>query len=468
MAPVLDDPTWTSAWDELVWQDLMQAERSLLDADPDHLSPDGVIDLLIEVQREQSRLAAIEARALAVAAGPFERRREVPIVDRLTDEEHSITVADEAREEISAALHRSPGVVHEQICGARLLVTTLPGTHEALASGCISPAQARVITDQARRLSGAALHLFDDPAADTPAQARERTDFLAACARLESKAIAWASIHTPGQLRNRLRRLVATIDTEGQERRRREARRDIGVELVPEDDGLALLLARLPIEQAARVHAALDAAARSAAGSAHSDATHPTVGQRRAEALVDAVCGAGRSADVTTEVQVVITLDALLGIDDAPATITLGDRQPEPVSAHAVRDLIADPDCPSTLRRLVIDPITGHLLDRGRRSYAVSDAMRAFLALRDRTCRFPGCSRAARRCQIDHAVAWDDGGGTDRANLGPLCTRHHQLKTHGGWDIADVDADGTVMWRTPMGRRYRVRPPTLAPEPPAD
>jgi hypothetical protein len=128
------------------------------------------------------------------------------------------------------------------------------------------------------------------------------------------------------------------------------------------------------------------------------------------------------------------------------------------VSAEAIRELLHRDETPAILRRLVLDPTTGALLDRGRRSYAVDGSLRAFITLRDGVCRFPGCQRAASRCQIDHATAWQDGGATDRDNLGPLCTRHHQLKTHARWDITQSAADGTCVWRSPIGRVYHSYP----------
>jgi hypothetical protein len=91
----------------------------------------------------------------------------------------------------------------------------------------------------------------------------------------------------------------------------------------------------------------------------------------------------------------------------------------------------------------------------------VPQALREFIVARDRVCRFPGCRRNAARCQVDHAIAWDDGGTTNPANLGALCIRHHQLKTLGGWDITSSDADGTCMWRSPHGRQYEHSPPTI-------
>ncbi len=98
------------------------------------------------------------------------------------------------------------------------------------------------------------------------------------------------------------------------------------------------------------------------------------------------------------------------------------------------------------------------LLDYGRRTYQVSDRLREFLSARDATCRFPGCNRKAGRCQQDHAIAWDDGGETSPANLGALCVRHHQLKTHAGWSITNSHPDGGCTWTSPHGRKYTHEP----------
>jgi len=129
------------------------------------------------------------------------------------------------------------------------------------------------------------------------------------------------------------------------------------------------------------------------------------------------------------------------------------------VSADVVRDLLADPQVAITMRRLVTDPVTGHLLDYGRTTYEIPDPLRRYLVARDRTCRFSGCHRRAEKCQLDHATAWDDGGDTNPTNLGALCLRHHQLKTHAGWDITDSRADGSCTWHSPQGRRYDHHPP---------
>ncbi len=77
---------------------------------------------------------------------------------------------------------------------------------------------------------------------------------------------------------------------------------------------------------------------------------------------------------------------------------------------------------------------------------------------RDMYCTFPGCVRAARRCELDHLLAWDDGGTTAAGNLHPLCPRHHHLKHEARWDV-EREPDGTTQWISPGGRVHREPPP---------
>ena len=163
---------------------------------------------------------------------------------------------------------------------------------------------------------------------------------------------------------------------------------------------------------------------------------------------------------------VTIDLATLLRLRDAIDDVGIAAGQADlaghgPVCATVVRDLLADPDSAVTIRRLVTDPVTGHMLDYGRRTYAIPRALRDHVTARDKACRFPGCNRRADLCQVDHAQAWDDGGHTSPANLGALCTRHHQLKTHAGWDITDSRPDGSCTWTSPQGRQYDHHPPPI-------
>lgn len=410
---------------------------------------DAALARVREIEAEHARLHAEQAALLVRIAGSS------PIVEELLvhdprpgrDEERTIRIADAAREEIAAYLRWSPATAHARIDEARLLAGPLSGTAEALRRGEISPRHVAEITECARRLPGR--H------ARTPHEARV---FAAGCAALEARVLPVARRGTVAMTRTAARRAVLAIDAAGEARRRREARCTRDVWVTDELDGLSTLVARLGTEQA---HAVL-AAVRQQAETSRQHVS-ATAGEARAAALVDLALRRSRAGDadaksggVQVRLDVVVPLDALLG-DDGDGHIDL--RGAGPLPAGTLADLLDDPTTVVTLRRLVADPATGHLLDVGRRSYAIPDRLRELIVMRDRTCRFFGCGRRADSCQIDHAVAWDDGGRTDRDNLGALCTRHHQLKTHGGWAIIASGADGSCTWRSPSGRRYDHHPP---------
>ena len=83
-----------------------------------------------------------------------------------------------------------------------------------------------------------------------------------------------------------------------------------------------------------------------------------------------------------------------------------------------------------------------------------------FLRARDERCRFPGCRRAARRSDIDHTVDAALGGATRSDNLAHLCRRHHTLKHHTAWTVRQTPG-GVLEWRSPTGRSYLDRPPSV-------
>ena len=90
------------------------------------------------------------------------------------------------------------------------------------------------------------------------------------------------------------------------------------------------------------------------------------------------------------------------------------------------------------------------------RQYRPSVALTAFVRMRAMTCSFPGCSRAAHRCDLDHLIPWP-AGPTHPGNLGPLCRLHHLLKTFGGW-TPTAKPDGSIGWSAPTGHTYSKAP----------
>jgi hypothetical protein len=123
----------------------------------------------------------------------------------------------------------------------------------------------------------------------------------------------------------------------------------------------------------------------------------------------------------------------------------------------------------TVFRRLVTDPVSGHLLDYGTRAYLPAP-LRTFVAARDDVCRAPDCGvHDERRLQMDHARPFPVGG-SDAANAGMLSTTCHQLKTAGLVDVVDGASDGSATWFTAWGQRVHLPPRPVIPglDPPAE
>lgn len=137
---------------------------------------------------------------------------------------------------------------------------------------------------------------------------------------------------------------------------------------------------------------------------------------------------------------------------------------------------IDDPDAPplaeETIRRLGCEaglvPVLHdgeEILSVGRKTRAVPPAIRRALRLRDRGCRFPGCTHH-RHVDAHHIRHWADGGETKLSNLVELCGRHHRLLHEGGYGLKFTD-DGALVFTRPDGARIAdvPRPPALTGHP---
>jgi hypothetical protein len=90
-------------------------------------------------------------------------------------------------------------------------------------------------------------------------------------------------------------------------------------------------------------------------------------------------------------------------------------------------------------------------------SYRPPPGLQHLIRIRQDTCAFPGCGRAARRCDLDHTLAYHRGGRTCECNLAPLCRKHHHTKQSHGWTLNQPEP-GVMTWTTPTGRRYTTSP----------
>jgi hypothetical protein len=149
-------------------------------------------------------------------------------------------------------------------------------------------------------------------------------------------------------------------------------------------------------------------------------------------------------------ITVVVPLTTAIGLTDAPCEIPGYGW----VAAEHARQMMLNDD--STWRRLVVDPQSGAALELETTAYRPTAAMRTHVEAVDGTCRGPGCTVPAARCDLDHDIPWPHGP-TAVSNLTNKHRQHHSLHTHGHWRVRR-EADDTIRWRTKAGRTYLTRP----------
>ncbi len=437
----------------------------LLMLNPASLSASDAVRYLQAHERVTSWWASRQSAALIAAAGKTPSVEDFVLLDRLCGTEREVRISERARDEVAAALRWGPVTTQSRIDQARLLTGPLASTHTALSLGEITSSHARVITDVAERLSTwlileRALHTTarEDTPANQRALAQARLAFETDCVALQDRVLPTARRQGIARTKSKANTTIESIDAEGQARRKAAARCSRDVYLTPAVDGISTLIARLDSFTANAIMGAVNAAVSNPNIPGACDAN---AGERRGEALaalIFGINGTGSASNRVTPIVVNISVDLTVPITELDTKLNT-----ESVDCD-FRQLLNDPAVKTFARPLATNE-AGHVLDVGRKRYQITGALRRMIITRDGTCRFPGCNAAATRCQIDHVIAWEDGGRSDVGNLGVLCVRHHQLKTHGGWQLTHSKPDGSCTWRSPDGRIYHHFPePIITPK----
>ncbi len=181
---------------------------------------------------------------------------------------------------------------------------------------------------------------------------------------------------------------------------------------------------------------------------------------RRADAFMTIIHDQVRGARSTrTPVEVIVTV---------PHANLHGSAEPADHATFADGDVMAA----STAQRLCCDAgivvaavnDRGQPLSIGRKTRSIPPAIKRALLLRDRTCRFPGCTH---RSYVDghHVEHWANGGKTELGNLMLLCTAHHRLLHEGGFRVEPNAIDGWHFFDE-RNRRVQPLPPRVTPPPP--
>ncbi|RKE59360.1 uncharacterized protein DUF222 [Microbacterium sp. AG238] len=300
-------------------------------------------------------------------------------------------------------------------------------------------------------------------------------------------AIGVCERDVPSRVRGALEVLAARVHPRSFTERHTAAAAERCVRVFHGTDGMSNLVANLPTVIAAGMldrltqmgQSVKDARAEGAdaagAGGSGADAAGGagsevvpdarTMDQLRADILGDLVLSgapvvdptygtdrAGGLGAIRARVQVAVTAQTLTGDDEHPAEAVGAGL----IDADTARQLAAQV---SEWDRLFIDPVTRTPVEID--TYRPTVAMKKLLTARDQHCRFPGCRRAAIRCELDHTIDYALGGHTHIYNLAHLCQRHHSMKQFTRWDVRQIGG-GVLEWTSPLGWVYREDVPTPA------
>lgn len=395
-----------------------------------------------------------EVRALA-RAGQLAARQAAgsPAVVRA----HDMALRSVAAE-LGGVLRVTDRTVQSRIDEARDLVEHYPATLVAWETGRITRGHVRVITD-----AGSVL---------VDASPERRAEF-------EAAAIARCERDTPNRVRSEIEILAERFAERSFTDRHRDAAAERRVRVVPGAAGMSDLIATLPaviadgildrLTQQAQIivdarepgNAGSAFGARGAGDAASAGDSEPDrrgIDQVRADVFSDLLLagapaldptatgdGQGSLGAIRAQVQVIVPALTLLGVDDGPADLV----GRSPIDAETARCLAGNTH---SWARVLTDPVEGTVLAVDR--YRTPWPQRRFLRARDQHCRFPGCRRAAIRCEIDHTIDAAKGGPTALWNLAHLCQRHHSMKQFTRWKVRQLP-DGVLEWTSPTGRIYR-------------
>nr|WP_307873882.1 MULTISPECIES: DUF222 domain-containing protein [unclassified Frankia] len=241
-----------------------------------------------------------------------------------------------AADELAAELGQSPRTMSSRLATAWEIATRLPSALADLTAGML---------DHTRL---AALHQLTLCLTD-----RNR-------ATVEAAMLTGSRLASPPQWRRKIHRLVARLDPDAAAKRRRRAHTERRIGIQSLDDGMALLTAVLPAEDAQAIYDRINQIAHTDSrldSDTRSIDTRP-IDARRADVLTALLLG-NRREHVSVELQVIAPVGTLAGLDDNPTEL-VGYG---PIPAKVGRALAAD----AHWRRVLTDPETGTVLDLGHR-----------------------------------------------------------------------------------------------------
>ncbi len=449
---------------------LARLEATLLDIGSD-LTQDDWLELLGRARAWGNRLAAVEDLGLAAVARHehvWQEDGTLGTVDRGPGRV-ALDAADLVAPRLGASHHQAQRRVETAVRltgrepvdvgdGAGSHPTGLDGLHCAMREGRLDSYRASVVADE----------LVEAPADVAEAVVSALEPHLAT---------------EPGPaLRRRTRRLLGRISPDLVRVRAERSRSETGLRRWAAEPGVDAWYGTFPTERSAAAWAAIDQRARQYV----TEGVCETTEYARGRALTDLVV---EHADVTVTLVLTRPVESTGGevLPQPASTAEDPSAAPAPGSWEACSDLTATkvgagaraddlvlvhgsrPGEPMLVERRWLDrvaaddttevveqpcdPRSGARLDPrdrlARDGYRPGEPLADLVRARDGRCRFPGCSVAARFCDLDHVRPWP-GGPTSAANLLCLCRRHHRVKQSPGWRVR-LRPDGVAEWTDPTG-----------------
>jgi hypothetical protein len=397
-------------------------------------------ELVLAVADSQRQESVLMARRMAAVAELLALRTAEVEAEDADPGYMIVTGFQRTSAEVAAAMNLSPAAATFVVSHAHTLAERLPTVAAVLAMGDTDWRTVQLIISRTEFVSDSVIARLDQRLADRIA-----------------KWHCWSR----QRIINAVDAAVRKIDPDAiLERLRREDKRHVGV--TPQSDGTAKVEGVLAAEAGAAFDKRLTELAN---GVCRSDPR--TRDQRRADATeamaegrtLVCLCGAedcpNRADEAAPATRIVVNViagsETVLGGGDAPGYL----EGYGVIDAEQVRSLAMK----ATLRTLEEPAVS----DAEALRYQPTAAVERWVRMRDLTCRFPGCHRAAVICDVDHTDPFNhvdprNGGLTVPWNLKCLCREHHRDKTFvDGWRDRQF-RDGTVVWTSPTGEVYQTVP----------
>ena len=378
------------------------------------------------------RIAALEELTSACAAAQARETLTFDMLRRNREAEDGVSSKKQGRglgAEVALARKVSRSRGDALLKFSRTLLMDLPNTYAAMKGGDISEEKARVVAKESDWLPREKKHELDERMADRLPEVGVK--------RLGSEARALAQKLDQQAAVDHLERCV-------EER---------SVSVRPAPGNMAYLTALLPMAQAVAAYANLKKSAQT--DIATGEAEGRSQNQIAADILVERLTGQDAAAAVPTEVHLIMQDSSLFGHGEESAWFPgVG-----PIPAKAARNIIAENEAATFIRRLYTRPEDGQLVRMDSRRREFSGLLRRMVVFRDDVCRSPWCEAPIKHA--DHAESAASGGETDWDNSSGLCAACNYLKELGGWRHKATADDLEVI--TPTGHHYKTRTKPLGP-----